>query len=118
MFGNDLYDPGLHLFLDDEEVQDHPDFTRKVQHPQRLQDPVLEPDRPWEGESVEVWGSVLYDDEEGIFKMWYRTFEGSPRCYATSKDGVSWDKPDLGSSPSTGQRPTTSYILRRGMLTT
>ena len=96
MFGNYLYDPGLHLFLDDDEVQDHPDFTRKVQHPQRLQDPVLEPDRPWEGESAEVWGSVLYDDEEGIFKMWYRTFDGTPRCYATSKDGVSWDKPDLG----------------------
>ena len=46
MFGNDLYDPGLHLFLDDEEVQDHPGFTRKVQHPQRVQEqPVLEPDR-------------------------------------------------------------------------
>ena len=24
MRSNDLYDPGLHLFLDDEEVQDHP----------------------------------------------------------------------------------------------
>ena len=96
MFGNDLYDPGLHLFLDDDDVQDHPGFLRKVQHPQRLQDPVLEPDRPWEGESAEVWGSVLYDDEEGIFKMWYRVFDGTPRCYATSKDGVSWDKPDLG----------------------
>ena len=63
MLGNDLYDPGLHLFLDDEEVQDHPGFTRKVQHPQRAQEnPVLSPDRPWEGEAVQAWGSVLHDD--------------------------------------------------------
>ena len=26
-----LYDPNLHLFLDDAEVQDHPGFVRKVQ---------------------------------------------------------------------------------------
>ena len=104
MFGNDLYDHGLHLFLDDEEVQDHPGFTRKVQHPQRLQDPVLEPDRPWEGRSVQLWGSVLHDDEEDIFKMWYLSHNDELQrhtghgamCYATSKDGVSWDKPDLG----------------------
>ena len=30
MHGNNLYDPGLHLFLDDDEVQDHPGFVRKV----------------------------------------------------------------------------------------
>ena len=106
MQGNDLYDPGLHLFLDDEEVQDHPGFTRKVQRPQRVQEhPVLVVDRPWEGQSVELWGSVLYDDEEEIFKMWYYAFgadlyqrsgQGSYMCYATSTDGIAWDKPDLG----------------------
>ena len=29
---HELSDPGLHLFLDDEEVQDHPGFVRKVQN--------------------------------------------------------------------------------------
>ena len=55
MHGNDLYDPGLHLFLDDDEVQDHPRFVRKVQHPQHIQsEPVLKPDRPWEGHAVQL----------------------------------------------------------------
>ena len=41
MSENELYDPGAHLFLDDEEVQDHPGFTRKVQRPERHPEPVL-----------------------------------------------------------------------------
>ena len=51
MQGNNFYDPGLHLFLDDVEVQDHPGFVRKVQRPERVRtEPVLRPDQPWEGE--------------------------------------------------------------------
>ncbi len=112
MHGNNLYDPGLHLFLDDDEVQDHPGFVRKVQRPQRIQtEPVLKPDRPWEGQAVQLWGSVLYDDEEDLFKMWYytvnaelyqRTGHGHFICYATSKDGITWDKPNLGIVPCEG----------------
>ena len=110
---NDLCDPGLHLFVDDAEIQDRPGFIRKVQSPQRLSDPVLEPDRPWEGRAVQLWGSVLYDGEEGRFKMWYysinealykRTGTGHFICYATSKDGVVWDKPELGAVPCEGSR--------------
>jgi hypothetical protein len=112
MRGNNLYDPGLHLFVDDEEVQDHPGFVRKVQRPQRVQaEPVLRPDRSWEGQSVQLWGSVLYDDDDQLFKMWYysvnselyeRTGHGHFMCYATSKDGVAWDKPELGVLPCEG----------------
>ena len=47
MQGN-LYDPHLHLFLDDEALQDYPGFARMVQRPERVQvDPVLRPERPW-----------------------------------------------------------------------
>ena len=114
MNGGNLYDPGLHLFVDDEEVQDHPGFVRKVQRPARLQaEPVLSPDRPWEGKAVQLWGSVLFDDEEGLFKMWYysvheelynRTGSGHFMCYATSRDGVEWEKPELGIVPCAGSR--------------
>ena len=100
-----LYDPGLHLFVDDDEVQDHPGFTRQVQQPNRLPEPVLRGDRPWERNAIQLWGSVVYDDEEGLFKAWYysvnselyeRDGSGHYMCYATSIDGVEWDKPDLG----------------------
>ena len=67
---NELYDPGLHLFIDDADVQDHPGFTRMVQRPDRLPEPVLRGDQPWEG-AVQLWGSVLYDEADGLFKMWY-----------------------------------------------
>ena len=101
-----LADPGLHLFLDDAEVQDHPGFVRKVQNPKRIRrEPVLRPDRPWEGNAVQLWGSVLYDREENLFKMWYFSANtplyrsqgrGYFMCYATSRDGIEWKKPELG----------------------
>ena len=107
-----LYDPGLHLFLDDIEVQDHPGFVRKVQQPERVgSGPVLSPDRPWEGKAVQMWGGVLYDDDEDLFKMWYyavnmelynRDRTGMYICYATSKNAVNWDKPELGIVASEG----------------
>lgn len=110
--GRELHDPGLHLFLDDDEVQDRPGFSRVVQNPTRIRrDPVLVPDRPWEGHAVQLWGSVLYDREEGVFKMWYfsantpmyrRTGRGYLMCYATSKDGIVWEKPNLGLVPVDG----------------
>src|SRR4051794_6066570 len=36
---------------------------------------------------------VWYDPQDRLFKMWYGTKGGT--AYATSKDGVAWDKPDL-----------------------
>ena len=52
------------------------------------------------------YGTVLYDAQEKIYKMWYQTFNESKEsggdaasvmaCYATSVDGVHWDYPNLG----------------------
>ena len=33
--------------------------------------PVLIPDRPWEGMNARLYGTAIYDDEEDLFKMWY-----------------------------------------------
>lgn len=67
--------------------------------------PVMVKDREWEGGGPSG-GSVLYDPEDKLFKMWYgvgHEFEyrhhlpGSyMMCYATSRDGYSWEKPELG----------------------
>ena len=60
--GSGLYDPGLHLFVVDAEVQDHPGFLRKIQRPERVQpEPVLKPERPWEGRTVQIKGGLHYD---------------------------------------------------------
>ena len=55
--------------------------------------PLLVRDRPWE-ESGPDYGTVHYDADEKLFKMWYtfyREVEGtstSLMCYATSTDGI------------------------------
>ena len=67
---------------------------------------------------MSVYGTTLYDDERGQFRRWYltspasnedrvsvgpaggpaRTIPGNVTLlgYATSTDGVHWEKPDLG----------------------
>jgi hypothetical protein len=74
-------------------------------HPARLhpENPLIKADKPWEGWRVEIYGSVIYDEEEGIFKMWYLAESppgyfgcGAPTFYATSRDGIHWQKPLVG----------------------
>lgn len=56
--------------------------------------PVLTPTQPWEKESV-MCSHVIWDEQENIFKMWYSAgdkFDPDAIGYATSKDGVIWEK--------------------------
>ena len=64
--------------------------------------PLVKADRPWEVWNAELFGTVLYDEEEKLFKMWY-TADGEgyfqdiyPTFYATSQDGIHWEKPLVG----------------------
>lgn len=62
--------------------------------------PVLFPEKSWETENLPVAcpksGGVWYDEDEKIFKMWYEGSWCNNMCYATSEDGIHWDKDDLG----------------------
>ncbi len=83
------------------------------------QNPLMVEDKPWEKRFDNLYGNILYDESEELYKCWYspfiiahsskdmslserkrRTYEGHDSqemgiCYATSKDGLKWDKPDL-----------------------
>lgn len=75
--------------------------------------------KPWEARYDNLYPTVLYDEEEEIFKLWYHVFlidgdsnetplverPGKPYTggiredgvlYAISKDGLTWEKPNLG----------------------
>ena len=87
-------------FLDDE-VSDHLDGLKRTLHQAtKYEDnPVLLAEHRCEDADIFLYGSVLYED--GDFKMWY---DGVARngyrkaCYATSSDGLHWEKRlDLGS---------------------
>ena len=88
-----------HLFIDDDIIQDMNGLRRGLNQPRKHPgNPILKPDEPWE------WfhgTSVFYDEEEGIYKMWYGVQKGNNMqsgslAYATSTDGIHWEKPKLG----------------------
>lgn len=58
------------------------------------EEPILIPEYDYEKDSV-MNPYVMYDQEEQIYKMWYaagETYEPDVIAYATSKDGISWQK--------------------------
>ena len=67
--------------------------------------PLVVKDFSWEGTGPLAGGSVLYDPQDGKFKMWYGVWDKYAYehrlpfsyniCYAESDDGVVWRKPML-----------------------
>jgi len=95
-------DVGRQLFVDDFLIE-HTTLRRTYHlaeyHPQT---PVLRPDRPWEGKTAMVFSDgVWYDPQDELFKMWYLSGALATTCYATSADGLHWEKPKLDVKPGT-----------------
>ena len=75
--------------------------------------PLLHADQPWENALNNLYPNVLWDAEERVFKLWYKCVlsdkdviakmdapstvhdVGWYLLYATSKDGVAWERPAL-----------------------
>lgn len=93
-------DVGRQLFVDDfliEHTTLKRTFHRAGYHPAC---PILRPDRPWEMEGGKPTAMVFsdgvwYDPTAKIFKMWYMGGYNAATCYATSRDGITWEKPTL-----------------------
>ena len=66
------------------------------------ENPVLKPEKFWEGSCAMAFSDgVWYDPREDLFKMWYMGGNPNSTCYATSKDGILWDRPSLDVKPGT-----------------
>ena len=96
-------DPNLHLFVDDHQIARRENVSRILNRIKKHPGPILISDRPWEGERAQAWGSVI-QEPDGLFRMWYFAFNTERRwdeldrggyCYAESRDGIHWEKPDL-----------------------
>src|SRR5215471_12286371 len=92
-------DVGRQLFVDDfliEKTTLKRTFHLTRFHPDT---PVLKPDKPWEkegGPTAMVFSDgVWYDPADRLFKMWYMGGLTRATCYATSTDGLRWEKPAL-----------------------
>lgn len=96
----------VQLLLDNHVVDDVWMVRRSPELPLKCRkNPVLISGPPMEGCTV-VAQSVLYDDEDKLFKMWYTISDSvapppgirrvTRPAYAVSEDGVHWEKPNLG----------------------
>ncbi len=86
--------------------------------------PLIQADKPWENSMNNLYPNLLWDEEETVFKLWYKCVLADPEAiakmdgpstihevgwyllYATSKDGLTWDKPSLGLHAYNGDRNT------------
>jgi len=95
------------LFLDSHTIEYARGFTRQYGSATKLQqNPVLRPVKPHEFRRIHLYGTALWDDEASQFKLWYSTHSyaseaASYLCYATSEDGLVWDRPELDAVPGT-----------------
>ena len=119
------------LFLDDELIEMTASITRRIHQPTKHRlNPVLRPEHWWEGDCA-MPITTMYDPEDKLFKTWYRTGD---RCgtrdrtlderldghacftaYATSRDGVHWEKPALGVLELDGKRDHNVVMVSAGV---
>ena len=119
------------------EEENNVELTVGVAHKDK-NNPLFKEDKPWEPRFDNPYCSVIYDQEEEIYKCWYSIFiksgpsgdlpgEGLPSekrawvnwtegkrthgvCYATSWDGIHWEKPDLGLTDFNGGKKNNIVI--------
>ncbi len=136
--------PSSLLLLDPRNVAEAQDAAqvvgrveKRAANPLFREDYFADPPKPWEARLDNVYPSVIYDEEEGIFKCWYKSFlidpssNGTPLAqrphvpykgggreegvlYADSADGIHWRKPELGLIEFAGTRQN-NIVMRRAV---
>ncbi len=103
-------DVGRQLFVDDFLIGSSANLTRSYHHPKRYEgNPVLKPETEMEMNQGEHPVAALFNDgvcfdpKDHLFKMWYHAgwFDGTG--YATSKDGLHWQRADQDVMPGTNR---------------
>lgn len=88
------------LFIDKRFIDWSENIRLTVNPPVKRPEAVLKSDRPWDAFNL-IYYSIARDGD--VYKMWYQAYDddqwgdGVPRmCYAVSRDGLRWEKPNLG----------------------
>ena len=87
------------LFVDDYVIDEVRNLHQVLNGPVKYAgNPLIRPLNPWERPGVNLYGTVMYDSEQGTYRMWYQGYGGGSYtgCYATSHNGIYWEKPHLG----------------------
>ncbi|RLC28468.1 MAG: hypothetical protein DRH37_09435, partial [Deltaproteobacteria bacterium] len=103
-------DVGRQLLVDDFLIE-KTDLTRTFHYPEKYAgNPVLKAENDLEegpgnklAGACPKSGGLWWDPEEQLFKLWYEAGWLGTICYATSMDGIHWDRPELDILPGYNQ---------------
>ena len=102
-------DVGRQLFVDDFLVEST-DLKRSFHKAEKYEgNPVLQPETELEqnGQRNAIAcpksGGIWWDPAERLFRIWYEAGWIHTISYATSRDGLRWDRPDLDIQPGTNR---------------
>ncbi|MFN0078379.1 MAG: hypothetical protein ACKVY0_18135 [Prosthecobacter sp.] len=115
LVSNAAAQPQKHLLLDSRVIERVENAKLVLGTPEKhAANPLFQADRPWENSMNNLYPNVVWDEQEQVFKLWYKCVLADKEViaqmdrpstvhdvgwyllYATSKDGVKWDKPALG----------------------
>ena len=107
------------LFVDDNAVASKVGVTRTYHPFQKYAgNPVMVADKPWEGANIYIYGTVLPNESGPGYRMWYHSLNlSAPSAdrvhanYATSLDGITWTKPELGIISYNGSKANNMFIV-------
>lgn len=112
------------LFFDDRFIAEQSGLKRIWHQGKPQPEPIIKPDHPWESWLC-LYGSAFFDPEAKVYRMYYESVirpcrpESGKRsctyytCYAESKDGKHWIKPELGLVEDLGSKAN-NIVVGRG----
>jgi hypothetical protein len=102
-YATPIIQPGeRQLFLDDYIIGDLNGLSRVIHQPVKYAgNPVVRADQPTDGMTIQIRSAPSWDETEQVWKLWYIRFTDDGNGaggsgYATSKDGIHWEKPVVG----------------------
>lgn len=101
--------------LVDDYLVDKKENIKRTYHPftKYSGNPVLVADKPWEGRISYVYGTVLPNEKGKGYRLWYQSWLGEyTNMYATSQDGLNWEKPELGIIDFKGSKANNIFFRR------
>jgi hypothetical protein len=91
------------VFVDGRFLADARNVSLHLHTPRKTGEFTIEPDHPWEKGGIGPYSSVLRAGDS--YHMWYHAMDAANWdaakhagciCYARSRDGIRWEKPELG----------------------
>lgn len=103
-------DVGRQLFVDDFLIQDS-SLEREYHYPTKYEgNPILKAETKLEKSgrgqlagATPKSGGLWWSPEKQLFELWYEAGWLNTVAYATSKDGIHWERPSLSMKPGTNQ---------------